>query len=201
MIFLLDNYDSFVYNLAAYIRESGEEIIVKRADEVDLAQIKSMSPDGIIISPGPKRPQDAKLSIAVVKEFQGKIPLLGVCLGHQVIAHFHGADVIKGASPIHGKVTPIVNNQKGLFKGLPERYQVTRYHSLVVAKASIPANMEIDATTDDGVVMGISHKEYPLYGVQFHPEAVLSEYGHELLKNFIEISKDWRHRHGNNQDL
>ncbi|MDD3027290.1 MAG: aminodeoxychorismate/anthranilate synthase component II [Erysipelotrichaceae bacterium] len=201
MIFLLDNYDSFVYNLAAYIRESGEEIIVKRADEVDLEQIKSMSPDGIIISPGPKRPQDAKLSITVVKEFQGKIPLLGVCLGHQVIAHFYGANVIKGKIPVHGKVTPIINNGQGIFEGLPERYQVTRYHSLVVAKASIPTFMQIDATTDDGVVMGISHKEYPLYGVQFHPEAVLSEYGHELLKNFIEISKDWRYRHGNNQDL
>lgn len=201
MIFLLDNYDSFVYNLAAYVKELGEEIIVKRADEVDLHQIKSMDPEGIIISPGPKRPQDAKQSIEVVKEFQGKIPLLGVCLGHQVIAHFYGADVIKGASPVHGKVTPIVNNQKGLFKGLPEKYQVTRYHSLVVAKESIPDNMEIDATTDDGVVMGISHKEYPVYGVQFHPEAVLSEFGHELLENFIEICKDWRKNHGDNQDL
>ncbi len=201
MIFLLDNYDSFVYNLAAYVRELGEEIIVKRADEVDLKQIKVMNPEGIIISPGPKRPGDAKLSIELVREFQGKIPLLGVCLGHQVIAHFYGADVIKGKGPVHGKVTPIINNGQGIFLGLPQRYEVTRYHSLVVAKESIPEFMKIDATTEDGVVMGISHKEYPVYGVQFHPEAVLSEYGHELLNNFIYICKDWRNEHGDHQDL
>lgn len=198
MIFLLDNFDSFVYNLAAYFKEQGAATIVKRADEVTLAQVKELQPKGIVISPGPKRPSDARLAIEIVREFQGKIPILGVCLGHQVISHACGAKVVKGVRPFHGKVTPIINNGTGVFAGLPEKFLVTRYHSLVVKKDSLPPWLQVDATSVDGVVMAISHTQDPVYGVQFHPEAILSEYGHELLANYIQICRKWSKQDGKN---
>ena len=189
MYLMIDNYDSFVYNLKAYIQELGREILVKRCDEITLEEIEHMQPEGIILSPGPKRPWDTELCMEVTERFQGQIPILGVCLGHQVLGHCCGAIVQKGERPMHGKVTELKNNGTGVFAGLPEKYKVTRYHSLVVKKESVPEEYQIDAVSEDGAVMGISHKIWPVYGVQFHPEAVLTEYGHELLENFCRIAE------------
>lgn len=189
MYLMIDNYDSFVYNLKAYMQELGREILVKRCDEITADEIEQMQPEGIILSPGPKRPWDAALCVEVAEKYQEKIPILGVCLGHQVLGHCAGALVHKGERPMHGKVTEIENYGTGLFAGLPEKFKVTRYHSLVVDKESIPDTYRIDALAKDGAVMGISHKEWPVYGVQFHPEAVLTEYGHELLENFCHIAE------------
>lgn len=189
MYLMIDNYDSFVYNLKAYFEELGKEIAVIRCDKITLEEIEDMQPSGIILSPGPKRPQDATLCIDIVEKFQEKIPILGVCLGHQVLGLCSGATVEKGIFPIHGKISEISNNGLRLFAGLPTKFNVTRYHSLVVNKDTISNNYSIDATTADGVVMGISHKTLPLYGVQFHPEAVCTEYGHALLNNFCKISE------------
>lgn len=189
MYLMIDNYDSFVYNLKAYFEELGKEIAVIRCDKITLEEIEDMQPSGIILSPGPKRPQDATLCIDIVEKFQEKIPILGVCLGHQVLGLCSGATVEKGIFPIHGKISEISNNGLRLFAGLPTKFNVTRYHSLVVNKDTISNNYSIDATTADGVVMGISHKTLPLYGVQFHPEAVCTEYGHELLNNFCKIAE------------
>ena len=191
MYLMIDNYDSFVYNLKAYFEELGKEIAVIRCDKITLEEIEDMQPSGIILSPGPKRPQDATLCIDIVEKFQEKIPILGVCLGHQVLGLCSGATVEKGIFPIHGKISEISNNGLRLFAGLPTKFNVTRYHSLVVNKDTISNNYSIDATTADGVVMGISHKTLPLYGVQFHPEAVLTEYGHELLENFCKIAEKY----------
>jgi len=189
MYLMIDNYDSFVYNLKAYFEELGKEIAVIRCDKITLEEIEDMQPSGIILSPGPKRPQDATLCIDIVEKFQEKIPILGVCLGHQVLGLCSGATVEKGIFPIHGKISEISNNGLRLFAGLPTKFNVTRYHSLVVNKDTISNNYSIDATTADGVVMGISHKTLPLYGVQFHPEAVCTEYGHALLNNFYKIAE------------
>ena len=189
MYLMIDNYDSFVYNLKAYFEELGREIIVKRSDRITVEEIEKMQPEGIILSPGPKRPWDAKVCVDTVRHFKGKIPILGVCLGHQVLGHCCGATVEKGDRPMHGKVTEIFNKGTGVFQGLPEKFKVTRYHSLVVKEESIPADYQIDAVAEDGAVMGLSHKELPLYGVQFHPEAVLTECGHELLENFCHIAE------------
>ncbi|MEE0420298.1 MAG: aminodeoxychorismate/anthranilate synthase component II [Lachnospiraceae bacterium] len=191
MFFMLDNFDSFVYNLSACFQELGQEILVRRADEVSLSQIESLKPEGIILSPGPKRPSDAVLSLQIIHKFQGRVPVLGVCLGHQAIAHYYGAQVIKGAKPMHGKVTPIHSRRMGLFAGLPKEYLVTRYHSLTVDPVSMPRVLAVDAVAEDGAVMGISHKRLPLYGVQFHPEAVLTEHGPGLLDNFVRICREW----------
>ena len=191
MYLMIDNYDSFVYNLRAYFEEIGKEIIVKRSDRITMEEIEEMQPEGIILSPGPKRPWDAAVCVETVRRFQGRIPILGVCLGHQVLGFCSGATVEKGKHPMHGKVTGIVHNGKGLFKGLPERFKVTRYHSLIVKEKTVPEDYRIDSVAVDGAVMGISHKTMPLYGVQFHPEAVLTEYGHELLENFCKIAEKY----------
>lgn len=192
MYVMIDNFDSFVYNLKAYFEELGREILVKRCDEISIEELEELDPEGIILSPGPKRPWDAKLCVETVKRFQGEIPILGVCLGHQVLGHCAGAVVKKGIRPMHGKVTEIHHQGTGVFKGLPEHFNVTRYHSLVVEKDSIPEDYQVDALSGDGAVMGISHRTLPLYGVQFHPEAVLTEYGHELLENFCEIAEKFQ---------
>lgn len=189
MYLMIDNYDSFVYNLKAYFEELGREIIVKRSDQITVDEIEKIQPQGIILSPGPKRPWDAEVCVQTVKRLQGKIPILGVCLGHQVLGHCCGATVEKGERPMHGKVTEITNMGTGVFEGLPKKFKVTRYHSLIVKENSIPADYHIDAVSEDGAVMGLSHKNLPLYGVQFHPEAVLTEYGHELLENFCRIAE------------
>ena len=193
MYFMLDNYDSFVYNLSAYFRELGQEVLVKRESEITLSEIEALCPEGIILSPGPGKPSDAAASLRILEKFERKIPILGVCLGHQVIGHYFGARVEKGKCPVHGKVTGIIHS--GVFRGLPQEFRVTRYHSLVVSGRDFPSELVIDAVSGEGVVMGISHRAYPVYGVQFHPEAVLTEYGKELLENFGRICREWRDVH------
>lgn len=195
MFLMIDNYDSFVYNLVSYFKEENVEMEVVRNDKINLNEIeKEISEqklEGIIISPGPKSPKDCGLCNEIVRKFYKKIPIFGVCLGHQIIAHVFGADVSKAKKAMHGKVEEIKNNGKNIFKDLPERLNVTRYHSLIIKK-DLPEIFEVDALTKDNIIMAISHKDYPLYGVQFHPEAVLTEYGHEMVKNFINLAKEWK---------
>lgn len=201
MYLMIDNYDSFVHNLACYFKECEQNIEVVRNDKITLEKIQDLLNqkilEGIIISPGPKTPADCGVCKDVVRYMAGKVPILGVCLGHQIIGHVFGASVRKGVRPMHGKVTGIFNNQKNLFANMPKDYMVTRYHSLMISDIDFPEELEIDARADDGVIMGIHHKKYPVYGVQFHPEAVLTEYGHQLIRNFIEICKGWDRINGN----
>lgn len=201
MYLMVDNYDSFVYNLSCYLEECGEQVELVRNDKISAEEIEGMleigNLEGVVISPGPKSPKDCGNCKEIVEKLAGKVPILGICLGHQIIGHVFGAEVEKGERPMHGKVTAIQTNQKGLFQGLPGEYQVTRYHSLVVSKERFPDCLEIDASSEDGVIMGLHHREFPIYGVQFHPEAVLTEYGHELLKNFTEICRGWWGKHEN----
>ena len=181
MYFMLDNYDSFVYNLSAYVKELGREILVKRADQIMVAEVEAMNPEGIIISPGPGKPSEAHLSHALLDRFAGEIPILGVCLGHQVIVEKYDGRVEKGARPMHGKVTPIINTGEGIFRGLPEKFSVTRYHSLV-AKGELPSCLKVTARSEDGAVMAVEHTGFPVYG-------------HELLENFVKIAEEWREEH------
>ena len=198
MYFMLDNYDSFVYNLSAYFRELGQDILVRREDEITLSEIEALEPEGIILSPGPGKPSEAATSLRILEKFKGRIPILGVCLGHQAIGHYFGARVEKGKTPMHGKVTKISHRGGKLFMGLPRSFRVTRYHSLVVEQEGLPAVLSVDARSGEGVIMGISHNYFPIYGVQFHPEAVLTECGPELLENFIKICGEWRDGHESN---
>lgn len=192
MYLMLDNYDSFVYNLLRYFEELGEEVKIIRNDAITIEQIEEMQLDGIIISPGPKSPSEAGVCLDVIKHFSGKLPILGICLGHQAIAQAFDASVVKGTSPIHGKVFDVTHTNKGMFKNIKNPVRVTRYHSLCVTPESLPSCLEVTAVTEDGIVMGIRHKEYLVEGVQFHPEAHLTELGHEMLKNFIEESKQFK---------
>lgn len=194
MYYMIDNYDSFVYNLYAYMQENGQDVLVRRADEVSFDEMDHEEWEGIIISPGPKRPEDADISLKILERYQGEVPILGVCLGHQVIGYYYGAKVGHGKTPVHGKISEIENNQTDIFEGLPVKYKVTRYHSLVVKEEALPKELEVTARTEDGVIMGIKHKDFPVYGIQFHPEAVLTEYGHEMLRNFHNICQLWKRR-------
>lgn len=191
MYLLIDNYDSFVYNLAAYIRELSSGVEVVRNDCVDMAELECRIErgeiDGIIISPGPKRPEDSGLSEDIIRRFEGIVPILGVCLGHQTIAYRYGGTVRKGLRPMHGKITEIRHNRSSLFSSIPQCFQVTRYHSLVVSPEDLPDCLEIDACTEDQTIMALHHRDYPVYGIQFHPEAVLTEYGHQIIRNFMSI--------------
>lgn len=196
MYLMIDNYDSFVYNLACYLEECGEKVMLIRNDKISISEIEKLLSngclEGLILSPGPKSPKDCGNCKEILEKTAGKVPVLGVCLGHQIIGHVFGASIQKGVKPMHGKVTEIRNNQAGLFEGLPKSYSVTRYHSLIVSDYDFPGCLKIDALSKDGVIMALHHKSFPIYGVQFHPEAVLTEYGHELLKNFTKICKKWR---------
>ena len=195
MYLMIDNYDSFVYNLARYLEELGEKVTLVRNDKITADHIESMvydgSLEGIILSPGPKSPADCGNCKEILKRMAGKVPILGVCLGHQIIGHVFGATVKKGNRPMHGKVTAITTDGKGLFQNLPRTYQVTRYHSLVISDEKFPEELQVNARSEDGVIMGIRHRKMPVYGVQFHPEAVLTEYGHELLRNYTKICREW----------
>ncbi|MBZ9608580.1 aminodeoxychorismate/anthranilate synthase component II [Clostridium estertheticum] len=186
MFLMIDNYDSFVYNLVRYFEELGEEILVYRNDKISFADIEKIKPEGIIISPGPKSPEYAGKCMEIVENFKGIIPILGICLGHQIIGKVFGAKIIKGNEPVHGKVFEIKHSGKYVFKNIVSPMKVTRYHSLVIERESLPDVLEITSETEDGVIMGIRHKHYIIEGVQFHPEAELTEYGHEILKNFID---------------
>ena len=196
MYLMIDNYDSFVYNLKAYLDDLNEDVKVVRNDKITIEEITEMKDlKGIIISPGPKSPKDSGICTSVVRKFAGKIPILGVCLGHQIIGYEFGAVVEKGERPMHGKVTKIFHNNDNLFRNIESPYNVTRYHSLVINEESMPKELKVDARSEDGAVMAVSHVKYPVYGVQFHPEAVLTQYGHELLRNFIILSKEWWNEH------
>ncbi len=186
MLLVIDNYDSFTYNLVQYFGELGEEVRTVRNDEITLDEIDAMQPDRICISPGPKAPKDAGLSLDILREFKGKLPILGVCLGHQAIGEAFGGKVIRAKQVMHGKTSLIAHTGVGVFKGLPSPFTVIRYHSLAIERASLPACLEVTAWTDDGEIMGVRHKEFDIEGVQFHPESILSEHGHALLKNFLE---------------
>ena len=190
MILMVDNFDSFTYNLVQYVAELGETVVVKRNDEISLADIDVLAPKAIIISPGPCSPNESGISLDIIKHFAGKLPILGVCLGHQAIAQVFGATVQRAKKVMHGKTSSIVHTNQGVFKGLNNPLIVARYHSLVVAKNTLPNDFDITAWTVDEAgemdeIMGIAHKYYPLQGVQFHPEAILTEQGHELLAAFI----------------
>ena len=187
MLFMLDNYDSFTYNLVQYFGELGQEVVVRRNDQVTLEEIEALNPSHLCISPGPKSPVDAGLSVALIQHFAGKLPILGVCLGHQAIGHAFGARIIRAQQIMHGKVSPISHQGTDLFTDLPSPFNVTRYHSLAIERDSLPACLHVTAQTEDGEIMGIRHRELPIYGVQFHPESVLSEHGHALLKNFLDL--------------
>lgn len=194
MLIMIDNYDSFVYNLVRYFNELKEEVIVYRNDEITEDIINKIKPDGIVISPGPKSPNEAGEVLNIIDKFKNSIPILGICLGHQSIGYYFGGEIVKGERPMHGKISSISNNGQGIFKGIPENIKVTRYHSLIIKKENLPCELEITATTEDGVIMGIRHKEFPIYGVQYHPEAVLTEEGYSILKNFINICEEHKER-------
>lgn len=185
MLLMIDNYDSFVYNLVRYFRELDEDIEVYRNDKITIEEIEEKHYEGIIISPGPKNPKEAGLSLEIINKLKGKVPILGICLGHQCIGESFNAKITKGEYPVHGKISEVIHNNEGIFKDLKNPLNVTRYHSLIVSKIDFPEELVITAETSDGVIMGIRHREYPIYGVQFHPEAELTEEGHKLLKNFI----------------
>lgn len=185
MFLMIDNYDSFVYNLVRYFEELGEEILIYRNDKISLADIERINPEGIIISPGPKSPEEAGICMKIVETFKESIPILGICLGHQTIGKVFGGKIVQGNQPVHGKVFEIKHSGKYMFKDIVCPMKVTRYHSLVIERKSLPKVLEITSETGDGVIMGIRHKHYHIEGVQFHPEAELTEYGHEILRNFI----------------
>jgi len=185
MLLMIDNYDSFTYNLVQYFGELGQDVQVHRNDEISLEQIRAMQPEKIVISPGPCTPNEAGISVPLIHEFAGKIPLLGVCLGHQSIGQAFGGKIIKAKTLMHGKTSLIHHNNVGVFRGLPNPYTATRYHSLVIERETIPDCLEITAWTDDGEIMGVKHKTLAVEGVQFHPESILTEHGHDLLNNFL----------------
>ena len=186
-IFVLDNYDSFTYNLVQYLGEMGAEIVVRRNDEITVQEIAALDPDAIVLSPGPGRPESAGILLQTIREFAGKIPILGVCLGHQAIGEVFGGSVVAAPSLVHGKTTAVEHDGKTIFRGLPRPFDAGRYHSLVVAPRGIPPELEVSATTADGVVMGLRHKRLLVEGVQFHPESILTPAGPQLLRNFMEM--------------
>ena len=185
MLLMIDNYDSFTFNIVQYFGELGEDVRTVRNDEITLEQIAALKPDRICISPGPKAPKDAGISLDILREFKGKLPILGVCLGHQAIGEAFGGKVIRAKQVMHGKTSSIAHIGEGVFTDLPSPFTVIRYHSLAIERASLPSCLEVTAWTDDGEIMGVRHKDYDIEGVQFHPESILSEHGHALFKNFL----------------
>ena len=186
MLLMIDNYDSFTYNLVQYLAEIGQEVKVVRNDKISIEEINKLNPQYIVISPGPCTPNEAGISLELIEAFKGKIPILGVCLGHQSIGQAFGGKIIHAQTIMHGKTSKISHNNKGVFKGIKNPFIATRYHSLVVEKQTLPNCFDITAWTDDNEIMGIKHKELAIEGVQFHPESILSEHGHDLLKNFLD---------------
>ena len=187
MILIIDNYDSFTYNLVQYLGELGAQVEVRRNDQTTPSEIERMAPERIVISPGPKTPSEAGICLSVIERFSGKVPILGVCLGHQAIGQAFGGRVVRAPQIMHGKTSPITHDGKTVFSGLPNPFPATRYHSLIVEGSSLPPCLEISATTSDGVIMGLRHKEWKVEGVQFHPESVLTAAGKQLLRNFLDL--------------
>ena len=189
MILLLDNYDSFTYNLAQYLGELGCEVEVHRNDKISVEEIARRKPERIVISPGPCTPLEAGISIELIQRLAGRFPILGVCLGHQALGAAFGGKVIRAPKLFHGKTSEIHHDNKGVFRKLPRPFTATRYHSLIVERESLPQSLEVTAETEDGIIMGLQHKTKPIHGVQFHPESIASEHGHTLLKNFLEQAR------------
>ena len=191
VILLIDNYDSFTYNLFHYLGELGAEVRVVRNDEISAAEALKLKPEGIVLSPGPCTPNEAGICLDVIKQAGGNMPILGVCLGHQAIGQVYGGTVVRAPEPMHGKLSRIHHTGKSVFRGLNNDFQATRYHSLTIDPASMPASLEVTATSEDGVIQGVMHKTHPVHGVQFHPESIASENGHALLANFLQIARDF----------
>ncbi|MFM8790048.1 MAG: anthranilate synthase component II [Chthoniobacterales bacterium] len=187
MILVLDNYDSFTYNLVQYFGELGADLRVVRNDQITVAEIEKLAPERIVVSPGPCTPSEAGISSEVIKTFGGRVPILGVCLGHQCIGEVYGGEVVRADRLMHGKTSPILHTGKGVFHGLPSPFEATRYHSLIVKRDTLPDVLEITAETAEGEIMGLQHKTLPVHGVQFHPESILTTEGKRLLKNFLEL--------------
>jgi anthranilate synthase/aminodeoxychorismate synthase-like glutamine amidotransferase len=191
MLLIIDNYDSFTYNLVQYFGELGAEPVVKRNDEITVAEIEALKPDAIVISPGPCTPKEAGISNEVIAKIGPKLPLLGVCLGHQCIGHVYGGDVVRAGRLMHGKTSPILHDSTGVFADLPSPFEATRYHSLIIDPPTLPGVLTVNARTAEDEIMGVRHKEYPIHGVQFHPESILTRHGKDLLQNFLRITEDF----------
>jgi len=191
LLLLIDNYDSFTYNLFHYLGELGADVRVVRNDEISATEALKLKPDGIVLSPGPCTPNEAGICLDVIKLANGAMPILGVCLGHQAIGQVYGGSVVRAPEPMHGKLSRIHHTGKSVFRGLNNDFQATRYHSLTIDPPSMPASLEVTATSEDGVIQGVMHKSHPVHGVQFHPESIASENGHALLANFLQIARDF----------
>ena len=189
MLVMIDNYDSFTYNLVQYLGELGADVKVFRNDETTVDELKALQPERIMISPGPCTPNEAGISMDVIRAFAGEVPILGVCLGHQTIGQVYGGKVVRAPYLMHGKLSKVHHTGKGIFAGLPQDFSATRYHSLVVDRDTLPEELEVTAETSDGIIMGMQHTRYPVHGVQFHPESIASEYGHQLLANFLDLAR------------
>jgi anthranilate synthase component 2 len=195
LLLLIDNYDSFTYNLFHYLGELGQEVAVKRNDQISVQDALAMRPDSIVLSPGPCDPDKAGICLALINAAAGRVPILGVCLGHQAIGQAFGGRIVRAPIPMHGKLSRIHHTGESVFRGLEDGFLATRYHSLVIERASMPAQLKITAETEDGVIMGVAHKTQPVHGVQFHPESIASQHGHALLKNFLELARSHRPTH------
>jgi anthranilate synthase component 2 len=191
MIVLIDNYDSFAFNLVHYLGELGAQVRVHRNDKITSAAVVAADPDAIVLSPGPCTPKEAGICLDLIAAVSAEIPILGVCLGHQAIGDAFGGKVVRAPTPVHGKLSAIRHNNAGIFRGINGPFQATRYHSLVVDRASLPGDLSVTADTEDGLIMGLAHRRRPVHGVQFHPESIASDHGHLLLKNFLDIAASW----------
>ncbi|HEX2759888.1 MAG TPA: aminodeoxychorismate/anthranilate synthase component II [Rhizomicrobium sp.] len=191
MLLLIDNYDSFTYNLFHYLGELGADVRVVRNDEISADEALALKPEGIVLSPGPCTPNEAGICLEVIEKAAGKMPILGVCLGHQAIGQVYGGSIVRAPEPMHGKLSRVHHSGKSVFRGLNNDFLATRYHSLTIDPPSMPASLEVTATSEDGVIQGVMHKSHPVHGVQFHPESIASENGHALLNNFLTIARDF----------
>jgi anthranilate synthase/aminodeoxychorismate synthase-like glutamine amidotransferase len=189
MLLMIDNYDSFTYNIVDYFGQLGEDVHVYRNDKITLAEIEALNPQRLVISPGPCSPEEAGISVNAIRHFAGKLPILGVCLGHQAIGAAFGGNVVRSVSLMHGKTSPIIHDDREIFKDIPNPFQATRYHSLIVDRPTLPDCLEVTAWVENGEIMGLRHKKLPIWGVQFHPESILTEGGMQMLQNFLDISK------------
>jgi anthranilate synthase/aminodeoxychorismate synthase-like glutamine amidotransferase len=191
MLLIIDNYDSFTYNLVQYFGELGAELLVKRNDEIAVAEIEALKPEAVVISPGPCTPKEAGISNEVIRQIGPKLPVLGVCLGHQCIGYVYGADVVRAGRLMHGKTSPILHDGTGVFAKLPDPFEATRYHSLIIDPPTVPENLIVNARTAEGEIMGVRHRDFPIHGVQFHPESILTRHGKDLLANFLRLTSDF----------
>lgn len=194
MILLIDNYDSFTFNLVHYLGELGEHCDVRRNDSLTVEDAMALKPEAIVLSPGPCSPNEAGICCDLIAAAAGNIPVFGVCLGHQAIGQVFGAQVVRAPTPMHGKISPVFHDGKDVFAGLPNPFNATRYHSLTLEPSSIPDSLDVTAWTEDGIIMGVCHKQHPISGVQFHPESIASEYGHDLLRNFLQEARAWNEK-------